>query len=332
MKKSTLALLAAIFIFPLLGCSISLFSAPTQLPTLPPLPFLTQIAASPTQPAPAASATATPVTPSPTVALPTLTSGPGPGLTPAGGGAGSPSGPYAVVLVEDWDVLYIRSAAGAGNPAVGSFTPTARNVMRTGPSTYVDERLWVQVQNPAGGTGWVNAHFLTEYITPAAFCADGRVNALIASLDTAFTTSNGELFASLVSPAHGLDARLWRYGKVVNYDREHARWVFGSNYSVNWGPAPGSGLETIGPFHEAILPPLQEVFNAGFTLGCNDPGAAAGFSVMPWPGEYTNINFYSVYKPGTPGIDLDWRLWLVGVEYVQGQPYAFSLIHFQWEP
>jgi hypothetical protein len=119
---------------------------------------------------------------------------------------------------------------------------------------------------------------------------------------------------------------------VVNYDQEHARCVFESSYEVNWGPAPGSGLDTIGPFHVAVLPLLQEVFNASYTLGCDDPGAAAAFSVTPWPNEYANIHYYSVYKSGTPGIDLDWRLWLVGVEYVKGQPYVFALIHFQWEP
>ncbi|MBE3037249.1 MAG: hypothetical protein IMZ62_00315, partial [Chloroflexi bacterium] len=48
--------------------------------------------------------------------------------------------------------------------------------------------------------------------------------------------------------------------------------------------------------------------------------------------EYANVNFYTVYKPGTPGVDLDFRYWLVGVEFVQGQPYVFALIHFAWEP
>jgi len=329
MKKTTLALLAAVLLFPLIGCSLSLFGTPTPLPTSPVLPSPTQLSASPT---PLALPTATPVTPSPTVALPTLTSGPGPSVTPGGVVTGSPSGPYAVILVASTDVLNIRAAAGPGNPTVGTFAPTATNVMRTGPSTYVGSNLWVEVQNPSGGAGWVNSHYLTEYVSPAAFCADGKVNTLIANLDNALTISNGELFASLVSPAHGIDMHLWRYGTVVNYDQEHARWVFGSSYEVNWGAAPGSGLDKVGPFHEAILPLLQEVFNASYTLGCDDPGAAAAFSVTPWPNEYANIHFYSVYKPGTPGIDLDWRLWLVGVEYVKGQPYVFALIHFQWEP
>jgi hypothetical protein len=329
MKKNTLALLAAVLLFPLIGCSLSLFGTPTPFPTLPVMPSPTQLSASPT---PLASPTATPETPSPTVVLPTLTTGPGPSATPGGAVTGSTSGSYAVILVASADVLNIRAAAGPGNPLVGSFAPTATNVMRTGPSTYVGSNLWVEVQNPSGGTGWVNAHYLTEYVAPDPFCADGKVNTLITKLGAALTSSNGELFAPLVSPAHGLDLRLWRYETVVNYDQEHARWVFESSYVVNWGPAPGSGMDTIGPFHEAVLPLLQEVFNASYTLGCDDPGAAAAFSLTPWPNEYANIHYYSVFKPGTPGIDLDWHIWLVGVEYVKDQPYLYAMIHCQWEP
>ena len=335
MKTTTLALLAAVLLFPLIGCSLSLLGTPAPFPTLPVMPSPTQLSASPTPLAsltPLASPTATSVTPSPTVVLPTLTTGPGPSVTPGGVVTGSPSGPYAVILVASADVLNIRAAAGPGNPIVGIFAPTATNVMRIGPSTYIGSNLWVEVQNPTGGTGWVNAHYLTEYIAPAAFCADGKVNTLITNLDNALSTANGDLLSTLVSPAHGLDLRLWRYGTMVNYDQEHARWVFESSYEVNWGPAPGSGMDTIGPFHKAVLPSLQEVFNASYSLGCDDPGAAAAFSVMPWPNEYNIIHFYSVFKPGTPGVDLDWRLWLVGVEYVKGQPYLFALIHFQWEP
>ncbi len=336
MKSLSISILAGLLLVGLTGCTLSLAKPPASLPTafvfptLPPTDTpLAQPVASPTP----GAATATPLTPPP--ALPTLTpvsATTAPSATPSGITPGAPSGPYAVILVAPTDALNIRASAGAGNPIVGTFAATAANVMRTGPSTYVGSSLWVEVQNPGGGKGWVNAKFLTEYLSPSAFCADGKVNTLIDNLDTAVTTSNGALLASLVSPTHGADIRLWRYGKVVNYDQEHARWVFESTYEINWGPAPGSGLDTIGPFHLAVLPRLQEVFNASYTSSCNDPGVAALFSLEPWPNEYANIHYYNVYKPGTPGVDLDWRTWLVGVEYVKGQPYLFSLIHFQWEP
>lgn len=241
--------------------------------------------------------------------------------------------PYAVILVSPNDVLNVRSSAGAGNPIVGQLQPTALGVNRTGPSSSVGGSRWVEIQNPAGGTGWVNANFLTEYIASSAFCSDQRATDLLNRLKTAMLNSDGDLFASLLSPVHGLDLRLWRYGTVVNYSPEEASWTFGSDYVVSWGPAPGSGEETRGTFRTQPLPKLQEVFGSNYSLHCNDTLDLATFTLVPWPPDYTNINFYTVYKPGTDQYGgLDWRAWIVGIEYVQGQPTLFALIHFQWEP
>ena len=242
--------------------------------------------------------------------------------------------PYAVVLVSPNDVLNIRSGAGVGNVAVGALPATALGVNRTGPASSAGGDRWVEIQKPGGGgTGWVNANFLTEYIAPSAFCADTRVTDLLNSLKTAMLNSNGDLFSSLVSPVHGLDLRLWRYGSVAKYTPEEASWVFKSDYIVNWGPAPGSGFETPGTFNAQPLPKLQEVFGSNYTLHCNDTLDLATFSLVPWPPEYSNINFYTVYKLGTDQYGgLDWRAWIAGIEYVQGKPTLFALIHFQWEP
>jgi hypothetical protein len=241
--------------------------------------------------------------------------------------------PYAVILVSAGDVLNIRSAAGAGNNVVGSLPPAAVGVNRTGPASSAGGDRWVEIQNPAGGTGWVNANFLTERVASSAFCSDTRVNDLLNSLRTAFLNSNGDLLSSLVSPVHGLDLRLWRWGTAANYSPEEASWVFDSEYVVSWGPAPGSGADTLGTFSEQPLPKLQEVFGANYSLHCNDPLDLATFSVEPWPAEYANVNFYTVYKPGSEQYGgMDWRAWIAGVEYVQGKPTLFALINFQWEP
>jgi hypothetical protein len=245
---------------------------------------------------------------------------------------GEPSGPYAVIGVPNWDVLNIRTEPGQDAMTLGSFTPAATDIIRTGPSAWVEPALWVEVQKPTGGTGWVNSEYLTEYVAPSAFCADTQVTTLLWTLGNALRTSDGELLSSLVSPAHGVDVYLWRNGKVINFDQTAFNWVFISTWEHNWGPAPGSGLDAVGSFHEVVLPKLLEVYNANYSQTCNDPGNAAVFAVEPWPQEYANVNFYNLYKPGTPGIDLDWRTWLVGVEYVQGKPYLFALINFEWEP
>lgn len=320
MKPKTIFLLA---ILPLAACAPRLITetppaaAPaTDTPGLP-LPTPTSIAI--TDIAPPLPATAVPLPP---VFTPTS-------IPPVTG----MYNPYAVVLVLPGDVLNIRSAAGVGNAVVGTLRPTATGVNRTGPAATAAGDRWVEIQNPRGGTGWVNSKFLTEYVAPPAFCTDVRVNDLLGRLRTALLDSNGEGFGALVSPAHGLDVRLWRYGTVANYTPEEAAWAFQSDYEVSWGPAPGSGEETRGTFRAQPLPKLQEVFGANYTLHCNDTLDLATFSLEPWPPEYANVNFYTVYKPGTEQYGgLDWRAWTVGVEYLQGKPTLFALIHFQWEP
>ena len=329
-KKPILSIFLAVLTLASFGCGFSFTMDPEATATETALPTSTDLPPSPTVPSPTSlpADTASPTLPPPTSTsiIPTATA-PVSRVTP-----GIPSGPYAVILVSPGDVLNIRSAAGAGNPIVGSFGPTATNVMRTGPSARVGDSLWVEVQRP-GGTGWVNSHFLTEYVSASAYCADSQVTTLFNSLETALLNSNGDLLANLSSPLHGLDLRLWRYGTLVNYDRQQARFLFESSFQVNWGPAPGSGENTLGSFSQAVLPKLAEVFGAEYQLHCNDTLDLATFSLVPWPPEYANINFHAVHKPGTETYGgLDWRTWLAGVEYVNGKPYIFSLIHFQWEP
>lgn len=240
---------------------------------------------------------------------------------------------YAVINVFPDDTLNIRSGPGVENEVVGMLQPNQTGLTRTGKSSSVGDETWVEIQNPSGGTGWVNADFLTEYVAPASFCADARVKTLIDNLESAVLAPNDDVLASLIHSLHGLDVRLWRYGTVANYTQEEAAWVLESDYQVNWGPAPGSGEDTLGTFSNVVLPKLQEVFSAVYNLHCNDTLDLATFSGEPWPPEYANINFYTVYKPGSEQYGgLDWRAWTVGVEYVDGQPYLFALIHYQWEP
>jgi hypothetical protein len=119
---------------------------------------------------------------------------------------------------------------------------------------------------------------------------------------------------------------------VINFDRVHAPFVFESTYEHNWGASPASGLDEVGSFHEVILPNLLDVFNASYTLSCNAVQTGGASYDTSWPAEYAGVNFYSVYRPGAAGDELNWRTWLVGVEYVGGQPVLFGLVHLAWEP
>ena len=240
---------------------------------------------------------------------------------------------YAVIMVAEEDALNIRSGPGVENSVVGTMEPTETGITRTGRSSSVGEDLWVEIRNPGGGTGWINADFLTEYVAPASFCADARVSLLLQNLEKAVNTTDGELFKSLVSPAHGLDVVYIRDGMVANYSPEEAGWAFQSTYEVDWGPGAGIGEPVTGTFPEVILPALQDAFK-NETLTCNEVKLGGATYEVEWPSEYANINFYSIYNPGNdPSYDgLDWRTWLAGVEYVNGQPYLFTLLHYNWEP
>jgi hypothetical protein len=167
--------------------------------------------------------------------------------------------------------------------------------------------------------------------TVMPFCEDQRPLALITSFKSAVVHSDGALLASLVSPDHGMDARLFRNGRVVNYDREHAAALFGSSFAVNWGMAPGSGLETVGSFQELVVPDLLDVFSRDYETTCNEirVGGAAYNTVWPYPG----IDFYSLHFHGTQSVDgLDWHTWLLGMHDVQGNPYVYAIMQFKWEP
>ena len=329
MKRTLFLLTLGLAVLTLGGCSLPLLENPTPLPTFIVLPSSPPLSATPTM-----TAFSTPSLPTatPGVAPTATSSGVVPTATDGGSLPASPSGPYGVIRVAAGDVLNIRSNPGAGSPVSGSFSAADTTVIRTGPSSKVGEDLWVQVQNPGGTSGWVNAAYLTEYVTPANFCADARVNALLANFANALKTSNGGTVSALVSPAHGMTVRLWRDGNAFIFDQAHAQWIFVSTYEHNWGAAPGSGLDTIGAIHVVVLPKWLDVLNASYTLGCNIPQAGGASYATAWPATYANVNFYSLYKPGPAGNELSWRTLLIGVEYVQGQPYIFSVTQMDWEP
>ena len=196
----------------------------------------------------------------------------------------------------------------------------------TSPPTLVATDTVVATQIPTTSTPSVSA----TQISPADFCADPQPQALINNFKSALQTSNGSLLASLVSPLHGLDVRLYRNGPIFNYDQQEAQLLFDSTDRIDWGAAP-SGLETKGSFNDVIVPALLKVFNKDYTLDCDQVQVGGAAYKAAWP--YVEINFYSVYFAGTPNSNnLDWRTWLIGMDYVKGQPYLYAIMQFFWEP
>ncbi len=274
-------------------------------------------------PGPAPTQAAATKTPSATV---TATSTPGPSATVTA--TYEATGSYAVVNITKFDTaLNVRTAPGITNPLAGSLPYTMTDIGKLGPPATVGAAEWWQIRKEGGVTGWVNSAYLTEYIPSATFCADNRVKTLLTDLGTALKNKDGAALAKLVSPKHGLDIRLVANNTPVNYTAADAASIFTSTAVQNWGPAAGSdAVKVSGTFMDILQPKLLDVYNASYDLTCNDPSKVG--RNQSWPSAYATINFYSLYKPAT-GDASDWRDFLVGIEYVDGQPYLFSLVNFQ---
>jgi len=167
--------------------------------------------------------------------------------------------------------------------------------------------------------------------TVPSFCADSRARELIASLMSAIQAADGSLLASLVSPSLGMDVRFYRDGNAINYDPEHAKFIFETTYQADWGLSYGSGQPTIGAFKEIVLPSLKQVFTPNAEIVC-DQLKTGGVTYQPiWP--YQAMHFFSVHFPGTDANGgLDWQTWAVGMDSAAGKPYISALVHYVWEP
>lgn len=163
------------------------------------------------------------------------------------------------------------------------------------------------------------------------FCDDPHMRELISSFSKAIATKDGALLSSLVSPSKGMDVRFYRDGKVINYDTEHAKFVFETTFQANWGLSFGSGEATLGSFQQIILPSLQKVFTSNAVLVCDQIKVGGATYQALWP--YEGMNYYSVHFPGTDvNGGLDWETWAMGMDNVNGKPFIAALMHFVWEP
>ena len=282
----------------------------------------------------------TPSRPAPTPTLPTTTvspavippSGVEPTPVPIGPPVAGGLGPYALVLLGEGELLNVRKSPGEGGTVFAQVGPADEPIYTTGEEGLADDQRWVEILRADGLRGWVSARYLTEAVDPAAFCADTRVNDLLARLGQVLSSGDGPGLSALVSPAHGLAVTYFHTGTTLTYTPEQASWLFESTYAADWGTHPASGEQVRGSFHEEVLPKLREVFENEHTLTCNDPARGPNNYPFQWPPAYRSINFYAVFKPSSADAELDWRTWLVGIEYVDGKPYLFSFIHLFWEP
>lgn len=333
--KLRLSLVLIIFLAALPACNFPFNPAPTQgaLPTLTPGGEALPTAL------PAFPPTITPESNTAPTALPTVAGVPtaaptaiAPTTAPTTAISQTPLTPvYGVVLLRLKETLTVREKPGLGGKPIESLPYDATGINPTGNETNVNGERWIEIKRP-GGNGWVNANYVTQIVSPNAFCSDAQVQTLLGNFKGAVQKKNGDALKAMVSPVHGLSLYFIRGGTIANYTPDEASWVFQSTYQMKWGPAPGSGKDVVGSFTQVILPKLQDVLGASYTLTCNQIKTGGASYPVAWPDEYHNINFYSLYRPGPAGNELNWRTWVAGIEYVGGKPYLISLLHFEWEP
>jgi len=212
----------------------------------------------------------------------------------------------------------------------GCASPTASAPPTQSPFLTATPTLFIATGITPGALTAIPNLTLTAVVRNPNVCADPQVTALIDSLKSAVLTSDGLLLSSLVHPTRGLDVAYFRDGSVINYDQEHAKFVFETTFEVNWGTEPGSGAEKIGSFHDVVVPELVKAFNQPYTLHCNELKHGGATYELEWPYEG---DFYSVYFPGMEANGfLDWHTWVVGVQYVNNKPLIYALMQFFWEP
>jgi hypothetical protein len=163
------------------------------------------------------------------------------------------------------------------------------------------------------------------------FCSDEKPRRLISQLQRSMLDMDGAAFADTVNPVRGIEIRLFAHGNPARYDRQQAQNLFGSDVVMDWGVAPGSGVETYGTFRELLLPILRDVLIHEYQSSCDRMLVGGATYVAAWP--YPDLHFYSLYYSGTGANgNLDWRTLMLGIDYENGLPYLAAIIPFSWEP
>jgi hypothetical protein len=237
--------------------------------------------------------------------------------------------PQAVFGVPEGSTLTIRQVAGVSGGEAGELGFDQRGLSLTGNVTSLGSSTWVEINRPEGGTGWVSALNLTQDIPAEAFCADGRVPVLLDAFRASIAARDGPALQDLVSPRRGLTVRYDWWNPEVSFKVETLPQVLTDASVIDWGTQLGGG-PIRGSFRDEILPRLDRIATGDVTLGCDKAIVGPTLREARWPSEYNNLNYYALYRQADPGgSEYAWTSWLVGVEYVDNQPYVSHLVQLR---
>ena len=237
--------------------------------------------------------------------------------------------PHAVFGIPEGGLLTIRQVAGVSGGDLVELEFDRRGLVLTGNATNLGSSTWVEVIRPSGGTGWVSSANLTQDVPAGAFCADPRVAPLVEGLRAGLANRDATGLQALVNPRRGLTIRFDWWNPEVLFGSSEFPELFTSDRSQNWGTLLSGGAIQ-GSFKDVVLARLDQVTQGEVSLACNETLIGPTLREARWPSEYANLNYYALHRAADPaGGEYAWSTWLVGIEYVDNQPYISHLVQLR---
>ena len=238
---------------------------------------------------------------------------------------------YAVVLVPAGETLAVRDQAGTSGNVVAELSSDQRPIRATGVTSQLGSSVWVEIELPGGGRGWMRAWNLTEARTAEQICSDPRVASTLDNFLQAGEAGDPAALRRSVSPWRGLAIRLDAEGGEVRFLPESLGTLFSPETPIDWLARPEAGAEGAGSFPRDIVAPLAAAVRAVPPI-CGELPAGETTTPPEWPAEFANLNFVAFHSPADPtGSEYVWDTWAVGFDYAGGAPYVAVIVHYQGE-
>jgi len=240
-----------------------------------------------------------------------------------------PSGMYAVVGIPEEDVLFLRNPAGITGSIVEELAYDERGITATGNVANLGSSIWMEIQTPDGSRGWVNSLNMTEDVSQEQFCQDARALMVLDTSLRSIQTQDGDLLFKIINPRRGLTIRHDWWNPEVIIPADSLSGIFEDRNEEEWGLMSGGEFKIQGSFKDIILPLLENAISNSPAVVCADVPSGTTSREVFWPTEYTSLNYFSIHRPAPEGGNaFDWRTWAFVFEYIDGEPFLTSIIHF----
>ncbi len=240
-----------------------------------------------------------------------------------------PSGLYAVVGILEGDVLALRNPAGITGSIIKELAYDARGITATGNVANLGSSIWMEILTSDGSRGWVNSLNMTEDVSQEQFCQDARALLILDRSLHSIQNQDGDLLSQLVNPRRGLIIRHDWWNPEVIVPADSVSGIFDDLSEMEWGLLSGGEFKILGSFEDIILPLLEDAVLDSPVPVCGELPSGTTSRPAIWPKEYTSYNFFAIYRPAPEGgNNFDWRTWAFIFEYIDGQPFLTSIIHF----